>query len=91
MIYLFRYTPFQNSLRDIYLVFDSWDRTTGNIASPESEKGETDIEIPVAPSVSVAKKSDKKHKNAAEKEKEKLKEVRVIPLNNFSVRQMFYF
>ena len=59
-------------MRDIFLVFDSWDRTTGNIASPDSVKAETDVEIPVAPSVSAAKKSEKKSKPS---EKEKLKEV----------------
>ena len=72
MYITFSFYPFQQSLRDIYLVFDTWDRTTGNIASTESEKGEVEIEIPVAPSISVSKKSDKKSKGA---DKEKLKEV----------------
>jgi len=55
------------------LVFDSWDRTTGNIASADSEKGgEMELEIPVQPTVSVAKKSEKKNKAV---EKEKLREV----------------
>ena len=54
-------------------MFDSWDRTTGNIASADSEKGgELELEIPVQPSVSVAKKSEKKSKAV---EKEKLREV----------------
>lgn len=67
-----RFAPFQNSLHDISFLFESWDRTTGNISAPDSVKAETDVEIPVAQSISVAKKTDKKSKYP---DKEKLKEV----------------
>ena len=46
-------------------------------------KAETDVEIPAAPSGSVAKKSDKKSKQT---EKEKLKEV----INYLGLGQKFY-
>lgn len=56
-------------MRDIFLIFDTWDRTSGNIIDPDMER-ELEAEIPVTVSASVAKKSDRK-----KPQKEKLNEV----------------
>ena len=54
----------------MFQLFDTWDRIIGTTALAEGEKNDTDVEIPVAPSVSMNKKTDKK-----KVEKERLKEV----------------
>ena len=68
-----RFKPFEEFHKDIFQLFDTWDRTIGTTAIPDGEKNDTDIEIPVAPSVSMNKKTDTK-----KVEKERLKEVQHV-------------
>lgn len=75
-------------MRDIFLVFDTWDRTVGNIIDPDLEKQkDVEMEIPVTVSASVVKKSDRK-----KIQKEKLNEVyTTIQLCWIMLMRWFFF
>ena len=70
-----RFQAFESSLRDVSTLLEAWDRTSGSVFLPESEK--FDMEPDPVP-ITVNKKglsSHRKFEKEKEKEKEKLKEV----------------